>query len=316
MATITVVAGTDTPNAGRTQWNTNDHNINDEVVAATADIATHKASGNTDHDTHNDARYSAVGHAHGDIYYTETEIDAAVVKLTGAQDIAGVKTLTSNPIIKHATSSVELATAAGAPVARVLGTVVGATDMAAYLQAYNINTAQYDDVLRGFPVGGYVDSDLDIYSKGKQLATQEYVQDRIRSTTYAIHFSMKIASLAASTLYSFPNAGSGMSLIVPPLGARIVRMMFALDTTATYLADVISQQDVGLTMPVNANQALALLFSTGADSSGVVYTFSLWQGSAGVATTIPWNITSTTMGLAKLTVGAAINLNATLIIAY
>lgn len=55
--------------------------------------------------TRGDARYSQLGHAHDDRYYTESEIDSTVVKLTGNQTIAGVKTFTSTMQLRGATTS-------------------------------------------------------------------------------------------------------------------------------------------------------------------------------------------------------------------
>jgi hypothetical protein len=316
MPTIYSTTGPDTPNVGRVIWNTNDGALKTEVEAATADIATHKGATNADHDTHNNGRYSVLAHTHDDRYYTETEIDAKVVDLTTAQTVAGVKSLTSNPVIKNAAPGVELQTAAAAPVGKLLGAAVGVTDNIVRLQGYNVQTAQYQDIIRGYPVDGSADSDLDLYSKGKILATREYVDMRVRSGTYAVHMSQKIASLAASTTYWFVNPGAGSELILPPAGARISKLIFALTLAASPVPVVISEQIVNLTMPITPNQFLAPSISTGADSSGVVYTFVLWQGQVGGIIAVPWSIDSATLGLAKLATGIAVQIDITIIVSY
>jgi len=218
MATITSVSGSDTPNTGKTKWNTNDTNINAEVVQATADIVTHKAS--SDHDTHNDARYSGVSHNHTGVYAPI----AAPVNVTGAQTVAGTKTLTSDPIVATGnTSAVVLQTAALGNIARVRGAVNGA-DMGVHLDAYSPTGAQFKEMIRGYADDETVDTPYaDLYCRGKAVATQEYVDQRVKGFRVMGNFSHAVDPIVASTTYTL----SPSLLCVPP-NARLMQVMWGI----------------------------------------------------------------------------------------
>src|SRR3990172_12972834 len=101
------VLTTHTPNAGREIWNANDDALEDAINTDAANLVTHKAS--ADHDGR---------------YYTEGETDAllaATVKLTGPQTVAGVKTLTDDPIVKKINPAVELQYNDGSKLVRLGG---------------------------------------------------------------------------------------------------------------------------------------------------------------------------------------------------
>jgi hypothetical protein len=231
MPTIDTVLGTDTPNTGRTKWNANDAALKTEVEAATADLATHKGASNTDHDAHNDDRYSALGHTHDDRYYTETETDAFAVKLTGDQTIAGVKTLTSDLIVKKASAAVELQNASGARVGRFISRQPTAGNEVA-LQVYDEANTQFIDVLSANMGTREVKN-----MAGEVLATLSQVQERIRSGFFTLTFSRHVASLADGTTYYVLDANSTALLVPIPAGAVLKAVTYNYRLTGGAIGD-------------------------------------------------------------------------------
>jgi hypothetical protein len=243
MATIEAVAGTDTPNTGRVKWNTNDTNMNVELIEATADIAAHVAAGNTDHD----GRYSKItdltthksASDHDSRYYTETEVDAMAVKLTGDQNVDGAKTFLDPPVVKHATASVEFEDASGNETGRILSVVANTTDRLTRLQAWKPSAGAYVDVIRGYAEDGSADSDLDLYEHGKRLATQEYVQSRVRSGFFYIPLQRYIASGTAATTYAVQDKDSQTLVVQIPNGAVLkkARLQWFISSTSDFAVE-------------------------------------------------------------------------------
>jgi hypothetical protein len=232
MATINSVAGADTPNTGRAIWNANDTAINNEVIEATADIAAHVAAGSTDHD----GRYSQItdlnthktSSDHDGRYYSETEIDAMAVKLTGAQTVAGVKTLTDDLVVKKASPAVELQDASANKLAKLTGSTD--SDNSLLLQVYDTSQAQFVTVLK-------IQKNGDLTNlAGEKLASTKYVQDRIRSGFFHKDLSIGVASLADGTTYYVEDARGGALLIPIPNGAILKNVTYNY-RTATAIAD-------------------------------------------------------------------------------
>ncbi len=247
MATITSVGGADTPNTGRAIWNANDTAINNEVIAATAAIATHKAAGNTDHD----GRYSKItdldthksSSDHDGRYYTETEIDAMAVKLTGAQTVAGAKTLTDDLIIKKASPAVELQDAAGNRFAKIVGSADA--DNSALIQVYDTSAGQFVTILKVQKNGTISDS------AGNPLATKKYAQGLARSGFFLIPLQRYIASAAASTTYVVQDKDSQTLAIQIPNGAVLkkIRLQWFIGSTSDFAVEEtsVSFSDSGYT---------------------------------------------------------------------
>ena len=225
MADLVQTPGTGTVDQLRTNTYGNETELKGEVEQATADIAAHKASSNTDHD----GRYPTItalnAHKtstdHDGRYYTEAEIDAMVAKLTGAQAVAGVKTLTDNPIVKNATASIQYQDASGNDTGRVLSVVANTTDRLMRLQVYKPTAGAYVDVLRGYAEDGSADTDLTLYCKGKRLATIDEVMDRVRSGFFHMQFSRSVATLADGTTYYVQDDGGGAMVIPVPNGGLL-----------------------------------------------------------------------------------------------
>src|SRR3972149_5881045 len=158
------VLTTHTPNAGRGIWNTNDDLLEDAINTTASNLTTHKSS--ADHDGR---------------YYTEGETDAllaATVKLTGAQTVAGVKTLTDDPIVKKASPAIELQHSDASKLVRLGGAYTPETQL--QLQAWVAGA--WRTLLNYLEGSGYVDfPNDDLYTKTKKVATEEYVQARLRS---------------------------------------------------------------------------------------------------------------------------------------
>ena len=161
---ITLVQSSDTPNAGRGTWNANDTDLQAQITADAANLTTHKAS--TDHNG---------------LYYTEGETDALIattVKLTGAQTVAGPKTLTDDPIVKKTSPAIELQHSDASKLVRLGGVYTPETQL--QLQAWVAGA--WRTLLNYLEGSGYVDfPNDDLYAKTKKVATEEYVQARLRS---------------------------------------------------------------------------------------------------------------------------------------
>jgi len=220
MATLIQTPGTATVNQLRQDAYTNDDAVNDEVVAATAAIAAHKASGNTDHDGRYALDSALTTHKtssdHDGRYYTEAEVDAAVVKLTGAQTVAGVKTFTDEPVIKKTNPAITLQDGAGNNRARFFGRMYepgGAERNEAVLQAYDSNAGQFVSVLAAGMDGVVRDAN------NKPLATQEYVAQRVRSGFFNLQASIHVATIVLGTEYYVKDVDGETMLFVVPLNS-------------------------------------------------------------------------------------------------
>jgi hypothetical protein len=196
------VLTTHTPNAGRAIWNANDDLLEDAITTDAANLVTHKAS--ADHDGR---------------YYTEGEADtllAATVKLTGAQTVAGVKTFTDDPIVKKVSPSIELQHSDASKLVRLGGVYTPETQL--QLQAWVAGA--WRTLLNYLEGSGYVDfPNDDLYSKSKKLATEEYVQARLRSGSRVLTGQTASLALGAGAAYTQINGVD--QLLAVPVGTEI-----------------------------------------------------------------------------------------------
>lgn len=204
MAVITEVIGTDTPNAGRGKWNTNFTNVNTELETASADILAHKTS--DDHD----GRYYTEGEVDSQIadvnasvgtvsdalvthktsddhdgrYYTEDETDEKFAALSGA-------TYTGDVTVKKALPSVGVATTNNEVRGRMTGYVMNGKN---YFEIQMDESPEVGDP-NYVPIIRVVKNDTDkllhipfrdVAAQGKKLATEEYVQKRVKTGNYVL----------------------------------------------------------------------------------------------------------------------------------
>jgi hypothetical protein len=247
------VLSTDTPNAGRVKWNSNDSELQGNINTVSAALTTHKSS--SDHDsryyteTEIDAQQAAQDAAlnthkssgdHDSRYYTETEIDAQqaaqdaalnthkssgdhdarYVQLSGNQGVAGIKTFTDNPVVKNANPGIEYQDAAGTQLARVRG---GSSSGAAVFKAEVFENGSFNAFLQCVANDGKVDFNRDVYASGERLASEKYVQTRIRSGFFAMVLE-KAATTTASTVVRLGETSG--SVIPVPSGARLISLIY------------------------------------------------------------------------------------------
>jgi hypothetical protein len=213
MAEITLVPGTDTPNQGRNKWNTNDTNLNAELGAVSAALTAHKTS--ADHD----GRYStedevdakdAVIQTNLNNHKASADHDGSYVKKAGAETIAGAKTFSESVKIVKATNTADCDITANTAQVRVRANAY--TDYKALSIELNKNTIadpSWDFVLFAASNDERLICSRDVYAKGKKLATEEYVQDRVKTGINNIPLALYIASPAQNTTYTFPIIGGG-----------------------------------------------------------------------------------------------------------
>lgn len=307
MATITEVPGTDTVNQMRVTHNANDVALDVEVEAATAAIAAHKASGNTDHD----GRYSKITDLdthktstdHDGRYYTETEIDALAVKLTGDQDVDGVKSFLDPLVIKNGAAGVELKTAAGAPVAKFIGVVAGADTMVA-LYAYSAEQAQYVQMMRAYPDDESADFPfVDLYCRGKRLATIDEVQERVRTGYFSLNMSHSVAT-SANAETRFPQ------VMTIPAGARLVSADFVrhLDDHSGASSN---RSAASVVFTSTGYRYLSVILMHGAAFTGTVFPYVKIQAGSIVAGQLTWTDVLTVDAVQEeaITIGDTVYMN-------
>lgn len=236
---IEAVPSTDTPNQGRLKWNANDAELDGKVNTQAAALVSHKSS--SDHDGR---------------YYTESEVDArdaeiqadvdaldsAAVKLSGAQSVSGEKTLTDNLKIKKATPIINIFGSAETLRARLLGAESGADGIIALQIDHSANvgseewhtifSASKKDLLVEFP-------DRDLYAKGEKLATEKYVQERVKTGNFVLTLSRRISTLVAGT-YHFLQVDGERTYLIPPAPSRLIR------ATSSFAEDFPSQSGWGI----------------------------------------------------------------------
>ena len=199
---ITLVQSSDTPNAGRGTWNANDTDLQAQITADAANLTTHKAS--TDHNG---------------LYYTEGETDALIattVKLTGAQVVAGPKTFTDDPIVKKTSPAIELQHSDASKLVRLGGVYTPETQL--QLQAWVAGA--WRTLLNYLEGSGYVDfPNDDLYAKTKKVATEEYVQARLRSGSRVMTGQTASLALGAGAAYTQINGVD--QLLAVPVGTEI-----------------------------------------------------------------------------------------------
>jgi hypothetical protein len=236
---IEAVQSTDTPNQGRVKWNANDAELNTNIGAVSAALNTHKTS--SDHDS----RYytkSVVDSKDAAVQADVDALEAAAVKVTGNQTIAGEKTLTDDLRVKKATPIIKVYGATETLRARIIGSESGA-DASIALQldgSTNVGAEEWANVL----VAGKKDGILsvparDVYAKGEKLASEKYVQERVKTGNFVLVISRRISSLVAGT-YHFLQPDGERAYLIPPAPSRLLRV------TSTYAEDFPSQSAWGV----------------------------------------------------------------------
>lgn len=239
--TIQIVDSSDTPNQGRTKWNTNDTNLKATADALEAQQAAH------------------VGEGHPSLYYTKTEIDTQqaaqdaaltahktsgdhdtryallsalldMVKLTTDQIIDGIKTFLKTIIIKSDTAAIELQKGDGTPKGRF--------SYDSNSDAISLDVRQqgsWQSLLRTSPNASHVNfPNHEVRSKGKTLATEEYVQARVKSGNFSIgSISIYLANILFGT-YNFIDATTKPITVVPPRNSKLrsISLAWSEDTNS------------------------------------------------------------------------------------
>lgn len=223
---IEVVNSTDTPNQGRTKWNANDAELNTNIGTVNSALNTHKASG--DHD----GRYYTESEVDAKVAVVQADVDAlesAAVKLTGDQTVAGKKTLTGNLRVKKASPLLEIYGSTETLRARLLGTESG-TDGIVSLQvdhSTEVGAEEWHTVLSASKQDEALSvPDRDIYSRGEKVATERYVQERVKSGNFVLTLSRYISTLAAGTFHFLQPDGQ-RAYLIPPAPSRLIRASVA-----------------------------------------------------------------------------------------
>lgn len=222
MATIRLVAGSDTPNQGRVDWNNNDTLINDQLENLQTDFDGHRTS--SDHD----GRYNtkdevdakdAVIQTNLNNHKASADHDAAYVKKTGAETIDGEKTFSGNvKISKNNTTA--LLTLESLGTARNQGRIVHENygNYHAMMLSLNKSTPESPNWEEVFWAASNDDKikfqNRDVFARNKKLATEEYVQDRVKTGFYTFQVHGSTLGLAQNTLFEILNSNIGMSFLV------------------------------------------------------------------------------------------------------
>ena len=304
MANLVQTPGPATVNQLRENTFGNETELKGEVEQATADIAAHKAADNTDHDGRfskiTDLNAHKASSDHDGRYYSEAEIDAMAVKLTGAQTVAGVKTLTENPVVKNATASTQYQDASGNDTGRTLSVVANTSDRLTRLQVYKPSAGAYVDVLRGYAEDGSADTDLDLYEKGKRVATREYVQDRVRSGFFSVNINQSVTTVAGGET-RFPQ------VLIIPSGARLISAEYVRhidDHSAAF-----GNSEAGTTVFTSTGyRYLSAILMHGSNYSGSVFPYIKLQAGTIVSGQLTWTdiLTVPAMQEEGITIGEAV----------
>ncbi len=155
-------------------------------------------------------------------YYTQAQSNAlyagatATVFLTGAQIIDGIKTFLRDLIVQKLVPSVELQHSDGTKLARF---AASSAPNAVYLSVWD--TGAWRNIL-SYVLGDKFDVPADdIYTKGKKVATQEYVDARLKSGLAFL--SGQTASLTAG-IQGYTQVNSIDQVFAIPAGSRITRI--------------------------------------------------------------------------------------------
>ena len=234
MATIYEVLATHTVNEGRDRFNSTDASINEELISLHSDFDTHIGEGSTDHDILY-PRHAAVDAAIDAVQTALDTLGEEVVKLTGAQEVAGKKTLTTNPEIKPGTTTAEI----------ILRSLYGTerqskiadwsyADYHALVLAINagtIDTPDWKQLLFAKNTDLIARFVSDVYSNNKKLATENYVQGLVKSGIYMFETSMRYVLAGTAYINFTPTDGHPKRFMVPK-DSRLMRASFAFyDTT-------------------------------------------------------------------------------------
>jgi hypothetical protein len=246
---VTPVPSTDTPNAGRVKWNDNDITLQTAQESIAADLNEHKIS--SDHDgryyteTEVDTFFNSLQTAQENIaadlnahkvssdhdgrYYTQTEVNtlfnnhaastdhAQYVKKTGNETVAGEKTFSNNIKISKETSAAQLQ----------LDSVVLSDRREMRLAHYhygdyhaaaieiNVGTPSIPDWKYIMFVRSndtkVLFSNHEVYSLGKKLASEDYVQERIKSGQFVLR-SFRTADINGTSTIDFAE---GKRFLIP-----------------------------------------------------------------------------------------------------
>jgi len=173
--------------------------LNGLITTANGSLTTHKASG--DHD----ARYILASAL------------STLIQTTGTQTIGGSKTFTSSPTIKNSSGELIFTDGSDQPTMKLsaVGYGGGVVGVRIYVNSLSTGTAWvnvFEATGSGTDSGKILLPARDVYAGANRLATELYVQARIRSGTFGIPFVIDTGTIAANTTY-------GPTLLVPPPGA-------------------------------------------------------------------------------------------------
>lgn len=231
MATIDNVTVDHSPNQGRNITNANDTAINTELGTVANELNTHTAAAapHTGHETQVGAQAKAdVVQSNLDTHKASADHDAAYVKKTGAETVAGEKTFSDNVKISksNSTALLTLDSVNNSNRRQVQVAHYNYTDFHALLLQLNKNTPEspnWEEILWAASNDKKVSfPNRDVYSNGKKLATEEYVQDRVKTGINNIPLALYIASPAQNTTYTFPIVGGG-TVKIPIVRATNIR---------------------------------------------------------------------------------------------
>ena len=163
----------------------------------------------TDHDPHNDLRYAGLAHNHDEAYSPSGHNhDERYVKKDSAEDVS----------VKKLIPAVQLLDPAGSPLGRLVAETLPDGKARAILQVrqnaswLSVLQAREDDTGAHF-------WNHDVYAKGYKLATESYVQQRIRSGQFAMSFHGD----GVATANSIIRLGDGnLFTTIVPNGCRLI----------------------------------------------------------------------------------------------
>lgn len=257
-------------------------------------LNTHKASG--DHD----ARYPSVSSFNShvsnfDTHKTSGDHDARYVKLDGTnQSIDGTKDFTSG---LNAKSGIPMVRLKGADDS-ILGLIAASAQYARRYMSLWISessgqvaaiTIVSEDIGNPTNNPGSVQVDRDVYAKGSKLATEEYVQTRVRSGSSYMTGQTDFLNNGSS---GNTKIGSNTQVLAIPTGMRITKLSAAAIESDNDVLEYSSACNVqaGLVKLHVANSSGIPTFSIQDRNGGTIFSFA---GTVPVNTGAAYTITIT-----------------------
>lgn len=238
------VLGSHTPNTGRTVWNANDDLLETNLDSLSADLdaeasaraaADTTLSGNiTTVQGNLDAHKTSDDH---DSRYLSTGYLSSIVRTLTDQLVDGIKTFVKDIIIKKETAAILFKNSSDRPIGSLISGVDANNMSRIGISTYSPDGSQVrtlaviaDDDAVGvqFPFS-------DVYAKFKKLATEEYVQSRVRSGS--AYLSGQTANLSNGDS-GYAVVGSLEQIFSIPPGMRITRINAAASGGIIKTADI------------------------------------------------------------------------------